>query len=216
MEKRSGSTIMLTVVAIATLLVAVVGATFAYFSANTKDAGAGKATVTVNTAEAADVFLTEGNSSVSVEVTADKMQQTAGSNEYASKITNEDDSNLTVKLTAGSSVATCNYDLIYTPSTAFTPSAEAAAATLKEYTLSGTSTGGKSFTDVNLAGSEVVTLGSFDIVDTYADALEATVDTWTFTANFYNLAVDQGDNIGQEFGGVVSVTSVACTNAANN
>lgn len=214
MEKRSGNTIMLTVVAIATLLVAVVGATFAYFSANTKDAGAGKATVTVNTAEAADIFLTEGNSSVSVNVTADKMQQAAGSNDYASKITNEEDSTLTVKLTAGSSSATCNYDLIYTPSEAFTPSSTAAG--LKEYTLSGTSTGGKSFTDVDLAGSEVVTLGSFDIVDTYADALDATVDTWTFTANFYNLAVDQGDQVGKTFGGVVSVTNVACTNAANN
>ncbi|MBQ9833832.1 MAG: hypothetical protein IJO33_01415 [Bacilli bacterium] len=215
MEKKSGNTIMLTVIAIATLLVAVVGATFAYFSANTTG-NAGKTTVEVNTAAAADTFLTEGNSVVTLDVTADKMQQADGNNDYSVKITNDVESTIDVKLTAGSSKATCTYDLTYTPSAAFNASAKAAEASLKEFTLVGTSTDGNEFEEKDLAGvTDAIVLGSYSISDEYADALVESVDTWTFTANFYNLAVDQNDNINKTFGGVVSVTNVKCTNAAN-
>ena len=217
MEKRSNNTIMLTVIAIATLLVAVVGATFAYFSANTAG-NAGKTTVEVNTAAAADLFLTEGNSTITLDVTADKMQQAVGKNDYSVKITNDTDATIAVKLTAGSSKATCTYDLTYTPTTEFKSDSDAVAASLKEFTLAGTSTAGNNFEEKDLNGVNAATvLGSYSISDTYdaAAADEATVDTWTFTANFYNLAVDQGDNIGKTFGGTVTVTNVQCTNAAN-
>lgn len=59
MEKKN--TILLTVIAVATLLVAVVGATFAYFTATNKVTGSGKeATVTTNTVGAVSLETTPG------------------------------------------------------------------------------------------------------------------------------------------------------------
>lgn len=57
MEKKN--TILLTVIAVATLLVAVVGATFAYFTATTSTTGDGASTGEVDTAEVASVKLTK-------------------------------------------------------------------------------------------------------------------------------------------------------------
>ena len=56
MEKKN--TILLTVIAVATLLVAVVGATFAYFTATSGTDGDGASTGAVNTATVASVKLT--------------------------------------------------------------------------------------------------------------------------------------------------------------
>lgn len=56
MEKKN--TILLTVIAVATLLVAVVGATFAYFTATATNDGDGSSTGVVNTATVASVKLT--------------------------------------------------------------------------------------------------------------------------------------------------------------
>ena len=59
MEKKN--TILLTVIAVATLLVAVVGATFAYFTATNNVTGSGKeATVTTNTVGAVSLETTPG------------------------------------------------------------------------------------------------------------------------------------------------------------
>lgn len=218
MEKKSSNTIMLTVIAIATLLVAVVGATFAYFSANTTG-NAGNATVEVNTAAAADLFVTEGNSAITLSVTADKMQQANGKNDYSAKITNDTEAKIDVKLTAGSSKATCTYDLTYTATNAFTATSEAATQSLKEFTLVGTSSKGNNVEEKDLAGvTDSVKLGSYSITDVYNEAAadEATVDSWTFNANFYNLAIDQNVQINKTFSGTISVTNVACTNAANS
>ncbi|MBQ4583317.1 MAG: hypothetical protein IJA94_00220 [Bacilli bacterium] len=228
MEKKSGNTIMLTVIAIATLLVAVVGATFAYFSANVDDATKGTTTVTANTA-AADVFVSEGNGSVSLAVTADKMQQANGNNNHTVFIDSENtDNTIDVKLTAGSSVATCEYNLYYTPSEtgAYTTSTGAQNADdltdKKEFTISGTRSGSSeaaSFTDFDLAGITAKTKindEKYSISDVYTgNEATAAVDTWTFTAKFYNLGVDQVSVAGNTYGGTISIDDVVCTNAAN-
>lgn len=226
MERKSGNTIMLTVIAIATLLVAVVGATFAYFSANVDDATKGTTTVTANTA-AADVFVSEGNGSVELAVTADKMQSKDGKNDHSAFIDSVNTNNtIDVKLTAGSSVATCTYNLYYTPSTAYTTSTGAQnAAELtdkKEFTISGTRNGSSeaaSFTDFDLAGINAKTKindEKYSISDVYdGDEANAAVDTWTFTARFYNLGVDQSNVAGNTYGGTISIDDVVCTNAAN-
>ena len=202
----------------ATLLVAVVGATFAYFSANA-ESNNGNVTVSATTASAADVFQSSGSGEITLDITADKMQEAAGKNDYTVIANSDNDSTLTVSLEAGSSKATCTYDVIYTPSTAFTPSAEAAAANpaLREFDISGTSThnAANNFSNVDAKGSAVVTLKTGAVIeDTYESTSVATTDTWTFTANFYNLAVSQNDNINKSFGGVISITNVNCTNAA--
>ena len=218
--ERKSNTAMLTVIAIATLLVAVVGATFAYFSANTTGNN-GNVTVQATTAAARDVFISSGNGNIELSITADKMQQAVGSNNYDVIADTSTNDSVTVSLEAGSSRATCLYDIIYTPGNNLDFTASAAASgnnpALREFDISGTSShnSNNNFSNVDAKGSSVVTLKSDAvIVDDYETTSAPTVDTWTFTAKFYNLAVSQNDNIGQEFGGNISITNVRCTNAA--
>ena len=66
--EKKGNTAMLTVIAIATLLVAVVGATFAYFSANQSVNGSVQVTATTS---ARDVIVVSGTSG-ELSITTDK------------------------------------------------------------------------------------------------------------------------------------------------
>lgn len=217
-EKGRNNTAMLTVIAIATLLVAVVGATFAYFStAQNNDANV---TVQAET-KAADTFTATGSPAVSLEVTAAQMQETAGNDDH-SVIANSADANgnVTVSLTAGSGNATCTYDLIYTPTSAFTTSTAVAAKEAltdkSEFVLSGDSSiAANDFANVNLAGNAAITLKTgATITDSGADTT-ATVDTWLFTAKFFNLGTEQSDNANKTFGGNITVANVVCTNSSN-
>ena len=221
--ERKGNTALLTVIAIATLLVAVVGATFAYFSANTEDQGA-NVTVSATTAAARDVFIATGDGDIALSITADKMLQANGSNEYTIPADTDNDSTVTVSLEAGSSVASCTYDLIYTPSTGFVRTVEAASSNpvLREFDISGSCSSTSSctannFSNVDAQGSSEVTLKTGAVIeDTYESSSQATVQTWTFTANFYNLAINQNEQIGRSFGGTISVTNVSCRNDATS
>ena len=222
--ERKGNTAMLTVIAIATLLVAVVGATFAYFSASTSG-NAANVTVSAET-KAADVFSSTGTPSVSLTVTAAQMQQSAGSDDHNVVANSANaDGNVTVSLTAGSGTATCTYDVIYTPGLAFTTSeavlAKAALTNKKELVLDGDSSiNANDFSDISLAGLEgtPITLKSGATISDTAesgDTQTATVETWAFTAKFYNLATDQSDNANSTFSGNITIQNVSCTNSAN-
>lgn len=227
MEKKN--TVLLTVIAIATLLVAVVGATFAYFSANQTNTA--KVTVEASTA-ANDIFTAAGTGAVSVSATGAEMQIANGNDTEALKtdVTAEGEE-IVISLTAGSETAKCTYDLVYTANTdqvfAATPAAQTAG--LKELTLAGTD-GNQSFgeTDMNAIGTGTLyagtdaemtgtVLGSFEIVNT-ASTGAATVQTWTITEKLYNLkTIDQSATIaGKTYGGYVSVQNVVCDNIANN
>jgi len=61
MSERKGSTILLTVIGIATLLVTLVGATFAYFTANVNDLNKDKTNVTVTAAKLGKITYTQGS-----------------------------------------------------------------------------------------------------------------------------------------------------------
>ena len=60
-ENNKGTTILLTVIGVATLLVAVVGATFAYFTANVKDVNPDKTDVNVSAATVGTITFTHGD-----------------------------------------------------------------------------------------------------------------------------------------------------------
>ncbi len=214
--EKKGNTAMLTVIAIATLLVAVVGATFAYFSASTTN----NASVTVQAeTKAADTFEATGGANISLDVTAASMQKAAGKNDYTVIAATDSDNSMTVSLKAGSGQATCTYDVVYTPTTAYTTTANATAESLREFDISGVSShnaAANNFSNVDAAGSAAVTLKTgATITDSGASDTTATVDTWTFTANYYNLAVDQSLAAGKTFGGTITVTNVSCSNANN-
>ena len=81
MEKKN--TMLLTVIAVATLLVAVVGATFAYFSL-TAEAGS-STTATVNTPKIGEATITTKEGNLQLSLTAQDMDKTkAGTTYYAS------------------------------------------------------------------------------------------------------------------------------------
>ncbi len=87
MDKKN--TILLTVIAVATLLVAVVGATFAYFSVTVSQDG-NTTTVTAKAGEVGSVAIKGSQDSFTLEVTADDMAQPSmDTNYYAIKTGDE-------------------------------------------------------------------------------------------------------------------------------
>lgn len=205
MEKKN--TVLLTVIAIATLLVAVVGATFAYFSASVTNDD--KTTVTATTAKANDVFSYTAANEIKLEgITNTNMAQG-----QAGVFIDEDKVTTTVSLQAGDGSAECTYDLVWTETSAekyalSTEVAEANADAL-EFTLQG-SDGTQSFAETNV-DKLPATLGSYKITDDGTDAA-ATVQTWEFKAQFYNLEQEQNDQLNKTFTGEISLANVRCTN----
>lgn len=128
MEKRN--TLLLTVIAIATLLVAVVGATFAYFasapgSVNTEKGNVGVNASVGNTEDANKrSFVAAGGSAIQLDVTAEMMQQhyqgngtnTSSNETIEAKLIKNTNINVTFNTTETSSEEgySCYYDLVWT------------------------------------------------------------------------------------------------------
>lgn len=224
MEKKN--MVLLTVIAVATLLVAVVGATFAFYTAQQKNTT--ETMFEVNTATA-DVFTAIGSGTVSIDITSGDMQEIEGNNDYSvfqEKTTGPGDK-IVISLNAGSGTATCTYDLYYAAKdeiSVFYPSQAAQAGSLLEYTVRGTN-GTNTLAEVNLANIGVAAEGtkgtklnteSFTITDKGGSGNEEpTTVTWDLTTRFYNLAVDQTSVAGKSFGGVVQVGEATCINTNN-
>lgn len=105
MEEKK-NTVLLIVIAIATLVVAVVGATFAYFASSTTSTG--NLTVNAVTGKTA-TFVSSASDTINLNITSDKMQKGGTYGEI-------DNSNGSVEITytAGGDTATsCTYDILY-------------------------------------------------------------------------------------------------------
>ena len=218
MEKRN--TVLLTVIAIATLLVAVVGATFAYFTASEIEMG--KSVVTVETSSV-DQTTAEGTN-VSLNIGMLNMNQLDGKNDYTAYKDSDDPGTIKISTQLGSSggKTTCTYDLVYTPTTGGDYKKSVAnTGNLKELTIiteatatgTGSSVQGSSSKETDLTGKPTVTTlvtGAKLIVQggagTKGDA------NWVITPRYYNLGVDQTDNAQKSFGGTVSVVNLSCVN----
>jgi len=214
MERKN--TILLTVIAVATLLVAVVGASFAFFAIQPQTEGS-KVEVETTTAKAADSFVASTEDTLVLPVTNAVMQTTETDKEAVS-----DNATITVKLTAGSASASCDYYLTYTDE-----SAEAYSPTVAdrlEYTIQGNA-GSDALTLKDAEGNDeinmdkVTTFGPFKITDAAEDVenpteLVPTVQTWNLTAKFYNLAENQNKQLNKTFVGNFAVTDVTCVNPA--
>ncbi|MBQ6817029.1 MAG: hypothetical protein IJO27_01200 [Bacilli bacterium] len=208
MEKKN--TVLLTVIAIATLLVAVVGATFAYFSASVTNTE--KTTVTATTAKANDVFTYTANNELVLDAITNENMSLAQKGQFV----DSDVKTTTVSLQAGDGEATCTYDLVWTETSAekyaLSTKVKEANADALEFTLKGTddSETPQTFAETNV-DKLPATLGSYTITDNGADST-ATTQTWTFTAQFYNLEQEQNDQINKTFTGEISVANVRCEN----
>ena len=92
MDKKN--TMLLTVIAVATLLVAVVGATFAYFSLTTETKDYSKTTVTGTTSKIPSITLTNENKNLYLKVNATEMAQTSINKKFYA-VTSDEQRNVT-------------------------------------------------------------------------------------------------------------------------
>ena len=152
-------------------------------------------------------FATSGNNTISIALEQDKLNIADGSNDYTSFMSNTG-GNITIFLAAinGKKVY-CTYDLVYVPNTAYTPSSGAVNEGLKELTLSGTTAAGYKFDDVDISGSNTVTLMKNALISTNGQYGH----NWNFTVKYYNLDVIQDNAIGKTFGGNIKVANADCS-----
>ena len=152
-------------------------------------------------------FESSGNSILSLTINQSDLNMANGSNDYSSFVSGNG-GNINVSLnTNGLKKVYCSYDLVYVPSTAYTPSSGAINAGLKEFTLSGTSDKENSFSEIDVSGSSAVTLISSVKISTDTNILEK----WSFTAKYYNLDVIQDNVVGKTFKGNIKVANTNCS-----
>ena len=222
-NNHSDNSILLTIIAIATLLVAIVGATFAFFSTGVDNEAQVMVNAETRSAEAADVFTSIGNPVINLAVSTEQMQQSNGNDNHLVIANSADaDGNVLISLKAGSGIATCIYNVVYNPTSEFitTPlvASKEELTNKKEFVLFGNSSiDTNDFEDVDASGpvgSPIILKSGASITDDGSDDI-ATDETWLFTAKFYNLGTDQSYNANKSFGGTISITDVNCSNEAN-
>lgn len=229
MENRK-NTILLTVIAVATLLVAVVGATFAYFTAQGGDAVSKDVSVKTNTTNSAAFKI---DSAISITADQDTFGQDAGDRDGSTHATAEFQAsdaaaadfcyNVTLNVTlndfekCAEDAEGCNLLDTVTDKNA------------AELVFTAKKTVGKTETE---AGTETTLVNAQDITKTTTDikipnAVGGTdyehkisvaagvkaVDNWDFTVTFVNLGHDQNYNAGKTFTGAITFDKVTCAGA---
>lgn len=214
------NTILLTVIAVATLLVAVVGATFAYFTAQGGTGTSANVTVTTGTAASSE-FGTFG----AINIYADATTFAKGKPDATGTTTG------TVSWTAPGATTTT------TPSEAdrsFCYTADL-IITANTFTVSAANTENLNELEFTAKKGETVLLDKISLVDfdtkvgktgtiqipttangseythkLVADAGASVTDNWTITVTLKNLAMNQNENTGKQLTGSIKFTKVAC------
>ena len=228
MEKKN--TLLLTVIAVATLLVAVVGATFAYFGSFTTTVD-NKAAVNVATGAAKTSSFVTKSASLKLNVAGSEMLKGNGDPTSVGTKTG-DNATLTVELTADdpTTTTTCTYDVMYvydagsaiygdstTPVTAGTEN--------KEFTYTLVSDDAGLVVDPTYKAEQEKDFSVFSgattavrvATGTIAAKETTTIQNLTATVKFYNFpAINQTALADKTFGGqfYVESTSVVCGTTA--
>ncbi len=213
MENKK-NTILLTVIAVATLLVAVVGATFAYFTA--QGGSASQADVVVQTGKAGSSSL---GTFKAINIYADATNFAQGKGDQTGTSTG------TVEWTAptnvkGGEVAEADRTMCYTATLEITNNTfvKSAANTTDAAELEFTAVKGSTTIidkmDITTTKTNVqipTTVGGTDYTHKLvADAGATVSDSWTLTVTLKNLGVDQNDNTGKNFAGAVKFDKTNC------
>lgn len=213
MENKK-NTILLTVIAVATLLVAVVGATFAYFTA--QGGSASQADVVVNTGKAGSSSL---GTFKAINIYADATNFAQGKGDQSGTSTG------TVEWTAptnvkGGEVAEADRTMCYTATLEITNNTfvKSAANTTDAAELEFTAVKGSTTIidkmDITTTKTNVqipTTAGGTDYTHKLvADAGVTVSDSWTLTVTLKNLGIDQNDNTGKNFEGAVKFDKTNC------
>ena len=222
MENRK-NTILLTVIAVATLLVAVVGATFAYFTAQGGNTVSQNVTVTSGRTTNGS-FVTYGEISISAnqknfaQGEPDLTDSATGSVTYTANEQEASDFcyNVTLNITANDfeyTTAPTN-----TPELIFTAEKKAAGTTAEPgFDEESTFTGGTTLInnlDITTNKSSVqipTTAGGNDYKHVLsAGKSEKVYDYWRFTVTFDNLDSDQNANTEKQFHATIDFEQIAC------
>ena len=215
------NTILLTVIAVATLLVAVVGATFAYFTA--QGAQGTTANVTVSTGTAAS---SEFGTIDPLNIYADATTFAEGAGDVT------DDTTGTVKWTAPGAVTGQEAPSEADRSFCYTASLNITANT---FTVSAANTEKLNELEFTAKKGETVLLDKISLVDfdtkvgktgtikipttangseythkLVADAGASVTDNWTITVTLKNLAMNQNENTGKQLTGQIAFTKTNC------
>ncbi len=219
MENKK-NTILLTVIAVATLLVAVVGATFAYFSAAGGTGTTGNVTVSTGTAASSEFGVIKA-----LNLYADASTFAQGGADVTGETTG------TVKWTAPGATQEHTPDeaersFCYTAALNITANTftVSAANTEKLNELEFTAKKGSTvlLDKVSLVDldTKVGKTGSINIPTTaggseythklIADAGASLTDEWTITVTLKNLDMNQNENTGKQLTGQIAFTKVSC------
>ena len=217
MENRK-NTILLTVIAVATLLVAVVGATFAYFTAQ---GGQGAQTpVSVQTSTTSNgSFVTNG--SITINANQENFAQDMGNQTgratgtvtYTASGTQASDFCYTVGLqvTANDFVYTTDEQ---TKELTFTARKQASSDTVLEELSSATTLIDEQDITTTTASTLIqiptAASGSDYKHVIHADANTTVKDQWDFKVTFVNLSTDQNENTGKTFTGQIKFDQIDC------
>jgi len=218
MEKRN--TLLLTVIAVATLLVAVVGATFAYFASTseTEDNLTVNATLNPNTSS-----FTVVAGDLSINVAPELMIETQRST--TPKATDND--TLVVTYNSGGVGMTCTYDILWVWDTEYEKSVTLPLTTDNgtynyEMSLQSTTTPAAGSTatvlsetnidNLTLTGAAQNILHSGEVIKSAGTEVS---NTYTYTLNFYNVDADQTallkNGEATTYEGHLAVDNVVCT-----
>lgn len=237
MEKKN--TLLLTVIAVATLLVAVVGATFAYFGSFSANVNQNTQVSTTTEAAKASTF-TSLPGVVTMKVEASKMVKGADTDKDSveAAISTGDNQNIKVSLNSAATdtFTICTFDVKFKDSS--DPAyAKTAAVTGKEFTYQfGEATkvltknvGAEAEAVGSIkAGDMATTETAYDTLTTEADKtiitglqISAKGGTTTLTIpvtlRFYNVpGVDQSDVSGKTYTGMFHVTEPVCTTSTTD
>ena len=219
MENKK-NTILLTVIAVATLLVAVVGATFAYFTASGAQGTTGNVTVSTGTAASSEFGVIKA-----LNLYADATTFAQGGDDVTGETTG------TVKWTApgatqGHTPDEAERSFCYTAALNITANTftVSAANTEKLNELEFTAKKGEkvlldkvSLVDFDTKAGKT---GSINIPTTaggseythklIADAGASLTDEWTITVTLKNLDMNQNENTGKQLTGQIAFTKVNC------
>ena len=219
MENKK-NTILLTVIAVATLLVAVVGATFAYFTASGAQGTTGNVTVSTGTAASSEFGVIKA-----LNLYADATTFAQGGDDVTGETTG------TVKWTApgatqGHTPDEAERSFCYTAALNITANTftVSAANTEKLNELEFTAKKGSTvlLDKVSLVDldTKVGKTGSINIPTTaggseythklIADAGASLTDEWTITVTLKNLDMNQNENTGKQLTGQIAFTKVNC------
>ena len=223
MEKKN--TVLLAVIAVATLLVAVVGATFAYFTAQG------------GTASQADIVVQTGKAGSSSMATFKPINIYADATNFnqTDKLSRSGETTGTVAWTAptsttGSTVSEADRSFCYTATLSITNNTFVYSSTNTAKAAEITFTA-KRNSDVLVENKDITTEGNNGVATEQNPAEvkipttkggtdytfklvpaagETITDNWTISATLVNLDLDQNDNTGKNFAGAVKFTKVNC------